>query len=196
VVGFGGGKEKGISMIEAARADPDARVEATVSLALIYTKEKRHAEVATLIRLLAAEYPRNRLLVLEEGAALSRAARWAEAEAVLTRGIAAFDKDTRPKIPGERALWLYKRGAARVALDRQADAAADLRLALAQQPLPWVSGRLHLELGKLADLSGRREDALGEYRQAKAIAESSQDSAGVAEANRLIRRPFTTGGAR
>jgi tetratricopeptide (TPR) repeat protein len=196
IAGFGGGKERGISMIEGARRDPDAHVEATVTLLLIYTKEKRHSEAAALMRALAAEFPRNRLLVLEEGAALLRAGRAADADAVLSRGLEAFERDTRVKSPGERALWLYKRGATRVVLKRPAEAAADLRLALASQPIEWVRGRLHLELGKLADLAGRRSDALTEYSRAKAIGETNNDPLGAGEATRLLRRPFALTGGR
>ena len=60
--------------------------------------------------------------MLEEGAAAIRAGHADEADAALTRGLAAFEEDTRPKIPGEHALWLYKRGLARLNLNHPADA--------------------------------------------------------------------------
>jgi tetratricopeptide (TPR) repeat protein len=191
IAGFGGGKEKGIGMVEAALPDPEAWAEATIALMLIYTREQRHADAARLVRQLAAEFPANRLLALEEGSALLRAKQPRLADAAISRGFEAFERDPRAKAPGERALWLYKRGAARLAMGRRDDAAADFHAGLASDPVEWVRGRLHLELGKVADLAGRRADALAAYRRAKAIAEATNDSLGSGDVSRLMRRPFT-----
>ena len=70
----------------------DARRRAD-GLVLIFSREGRHAEVERLARELQMEAPRNRLLVLEEGAAAIRAGRAREAEAALTRGLAVFARD-------------------------------------------------------------------------------------------------------
>jgi hypothetical protein len=78
------------------------------------------------------------LFVLEQGAAAIRAGRAAEAEAILTRGLVALDADTRPKLPGERALWFYKRGLARLNQNHPPDATVDLRAALSSSPQAWV----------------------------------------------------------
>ena len=80
---------------------------------------------------LRRRYPRNRLVLLEAGATATRGNRPAEAETLLTEGLAMLARDERAKIPGEEALWHYKRGAARVLLGRGPDALADLRAALA-----------------------------------------------------------------
>lgn len=194
MAGFGGGKEKGISLLEAAARHPDTRIDAKTALMLIYSREGRHADVQRLAREMAAEFPRNRLFLLEEGAAGIRAGRAAEAEAVLTRGLAVFDQDPRPKIPGERAMWLYKRGLARVNLNHPKDADVDLQEALRAEPVAWVRGRIHVELGKIADLGGRRNDALAAYRTAKAACDAGGDPVCVAEANRLLGRPFSMTG--
>jgi tetratricopeptide (TPR) repeat protein len=194
IVGFGGDKEKGIRLLEAASKTPDAHMDASVALILIYSREGRHADALRLLRETEVDYPRNRLLVLEEGAAAIRAGLPREAEATLTRGLKAFDADPRQKIPGERALWLYKRGLARLTLNRRAEALVDLRSVLEQQPVDWVRGRTHLELGKLADLSADRPTALAEYRQAKAICDASNDPICAADAGQLLKRPFVLGG--
>ena len=59
--------------------------------------------------------------------------------------------DKRARIPGEEALWRYKRGAARVALGRLD---AGLRRTCARDVAPsratWVQGRARVELGRLA----------------------------------------------
>lgn len=194
IAGFGGDKQKGISLIEAASRDRDAHTDAMFALILIYSREGRHEDARRVINQLMAEFPRNRILMLESGAAALRAGHPAEAETILTQGLVRLATDRRPRIPGEQALWLFKRGAARVALGRQAEALADLTAAGEQEPVPWVSARLHLELGKVADLGGRRADALAEYRQARTLCDAAQDPLGSAEAARLLRQPYTIGG--
>ena len=194
VAGFGGGKEKGIALLEAATTRPGvARVDAEAALMLIYSREGRHNEVVRITRLLQTEYPKNRLFVLEEGAASIRAGRGPEAEAALTRGLEMLARDKRPRVPGEEALWLYKRGLARLNQNRPVPASDDLNRALASAPTNWVRGRIHVEIGKLADLAGRRAEALAAYRTAKSICDANADEICAAEASRFLRRPFTFG---
>ena len=89
----------------------------------------------------------------------------------------------------ERALWLYKRGTARVLLGRL-DAGADLTAALDAKPAGWVNGRIHLELGKLADLRTDRPAALQEYKLAGSTCRDNGDELCQSEADRLTRKPF------
>jgi tetratricopeptide (TPR) repeat protein len=190
VVGFGGGKEKGIEMLEAAIRDPHTRIDAKTALMLVYSREGRHGDVVTLARELRTEFPRNRLFLLEEGAAAIRAGRAADAEATLTQGINGLDQDARPKVPGERAYWLYKRGLARVILRKLDGARSDLQTAQQSLPAGWVNGRIHLELGKIADLTGRRADAVAAYGTAKTTCDANHDTVCSAEASRLQRRAY------
>jgi tetratricopeptide (TPR) repeat protein len=195
IAGFGGGKEKGIQLLEAAAKDPETRVDAAAALMLIYSREGRHNDVVRIARQLAMEFPKNRLLVLEEGSAAIRAGRAAEAEAALTRGLEMFHRETRPRVPGEESLWLYKRGLARLNLNRRPAAADDLNAALAAQPTSWVRGRIHVELGKLADLGGRRAEATAAYRTAKSLCDANADALCAGEASKYLRKPFAfTGG--
>src|SRR5262245_55642602 len=191
MVGCGGGKERGIALLEAATRDEDSHVEAKTALVLIYTREGRHTDAMRLVGELATEFPRNRLFVLEQGSAAIRAGKSVEAETILTRGLDAFDHDSRPKIPGERALWLYKRGIARFALNHRPEAASDLQTALNERPVEWVRGRILLTLGKLADLNGQRDESISNYRNARDISTKTNDPAAAAEATRLLRQPFT-----
>jgi tetratricopeptide (TPR) repeat protein len=190
IVGFGGGKERGISMVETSMQAPETRLDSRVALLLIYNREKRYDDAVRLSRELQREFPRNRLFVLEEGSAATRAGRPAEAEAALTRGLAAYDRETRPKVDGERAVWLYKRAVARIGLRHLAEAEADLAAALAERPADWTRGRIQLEVGRVADLRGRRADAVAAYRQANRVCEARNDEVCANEAERLIRRPF------
>lgn len=190
LVGFGGGKERGISMIESATRDAGSVVDAVPALLLIYTREERYDDALRMAERLADAFPRNRLFRLEVAAAALRAGQAERADEILTREIARLPEDTRPRVPGERALWLYKRAAARVELGRQADAHRDLDDALAGGPAGWIRGRIHLERGKLADLSGRRADAIEAYRTARDLAGTNQDPIARREADELIKRPF------
>jgi tetratricopeptide (TPR) repeat protein len=194
IAGFGGGREKGIQLLEGAAKDPETRVDAAAALMLIYSREGRHNDVVRIARQLSVEFPKNRLLVLEEGSAAIRAGRAADAEAALTRGLDMFHRDTRPHVPGEESLWLYKRGLARLNQNRPPAAATDLNAALAAQPTNWVRGRIHVELGKLADLAGKRADALAAYRIAKPICEANADTLCANEASKYLRAPFAFSG--
>lgn len=190
IVGFGGGKDKGIALVEAASRAIDTHVDAKVALMLMYNREGRYADAVRMARELEQEFPKNRLFVLEQGSAAIKAGRPAEAETTLTRGLAMFDKETRRRLPGERAIWLYKRAVARVALRHTADAHADLNAALTSDPPEWTKGRLHLELGRVGDLGGQRQEALAAYRQARALCATRGDSKCVADADALTRQAF------
>src|SRR5207247_4303615 len=104
VVGFGGGKDRGISLVEAASRAVDTHVDAKVALLLIYKREGRHLDALRMAHELEAEFPRNRLFTLEAGSSATQGGRALEGEQTLTRGLAFFDKDDRPKIPGERGI--------------------------------------------------------------------------------------------
>jgi hypothetical protein len=77
----------------------------------------------------------------------------------------------------------------RVALGRQ-DADADLRAALGENPIGWVNGRIHLELGKLADLRKDRAGAVREYQVAETTCRDNSDALCQSEAARLDKKPF------
>ena len=85
---------------------------------------------------------------------------------------------------GEEGVWFYKRGAARVLLKRRAEAEADLTHALEAPAHQWVRAQAHLELGKLADLSGDHTRACAEYDRAIQLG-ASADPEAVTQANHL-----------
>lgn len=187
VAGFGGGREKAIEMLQrASRGGGEARTDALFALALVYNREQRYPEALNVLRELRVLYPRNRLVVLEAGATALRGKRAAEADALLTEGIGILERDTRPRIPGEMALWRYKRGAARLALGR-GDAADDLRAATAPDAQAWVAGRARSELARLALSRGDRATAVSEAAQAITLCENGNDPPCVANARNLLR---------
>ena len=192
LAGFGGGREHGLRMIEEASAYPsDAQPEAQFALLLLYNRETRYADALRVITALEERYPRNRLLLLEEGSTTLRAGDAARAARVLDRGIDALGTETRPLAFGERALWHQKRAVALVRLGRTEQAAEDLRIAQQQSDAhPWLRGRVQLELGKIADLAGNRATAVARYRDAERLCETGRDAACVDEARRLSRTGY------
>ncbi|MEP6917522.1 MAG: hypothetical protein ABJC89_17860, partial [Acidobacteriota bacterium] len=132
VAGFGGGRERGIELLQwtagedthdrnrtaGASADNDARTDAMFALVLVYNRERRYDEAIHVLQDLRRLYPRNRLLLLEAGATALRAGRPQQADDLLTEGLGMIPEDARARIPGEETLWRYTRGAARAALGR------------------------------------------------------------------------------
>jgi len=189
MVGFGGGREKGLQLIEGAAAyGGDNSADARFALILLYNRERRYDDALVQLAALRRLYPRNRLLWLESGSTLLRGGRPAEAERFLTEGFSRLAADDRPRMFGEEALWHYKRGAARAALGRSAEAEHDLRVAIAQNGRKWVQGRAHLEIGRLLLKAGNRGAAASEFRAAISLCEADGDPLAAAEARRLLRQ--------
>jgi hypothetical protein len=188
VAGFGGGREQGLQLVEGAAAYPgDNQVEARLALMVLYNRERRYGDALTQLAMLREKYPRNRLMWLESGATSIRAGRPADAELFLSSGMTRFASDTRVRMFGEDAMWSYKRGVARAALGRSAEAEADLQKALASDGRNWVHGRAHLELGKLALKTSNRASATEHFQLAARLCESDNDKAAADEAKKLQR---------
>lgn len=187
VAGFGGGAEQGLRLVEGAAAyNGESQSDARLALVLLYNRERRYDDALAQLAALRDRYPANRLLWLETGSTLLRAQRPAEAERMLNDGLARTERDDRPRMFGENALWFYKRGAARAALNRDDEATADLQRALAADGRDWVHGRTHLELGKLALKAGRRDAARQELQQAVTLCAGDFDPYNADAARRLL----------
>ena len=165
VAGFGGGRDRGIRMLQEAAAyrgtspevvASDAATDAMFALVLVYNRERRHDDGVRVLQELRRLYPRNRLLLLEAGATALRGGKAQQADDLLTEGLAMLAGDRRERMPGEESLWRYKRGAARAALGRIDAAHADLQAATAAGAQAWVNGRARVELGRLALRRGDR----------------------------------------
>ena len=191
IAGFGGGRERGLQLIEAAAAFPsDVQTNAKFILILIYNREARYADALATIRQLQRQYPRNRLLWLEEAGTALRAGRPVDARHAIEMGLAWLSHDTRPRARGEEARWHLYYGTALVALRDAPAAERELGLALSIDSRDSVHGRAHKELGKLADLAGDRPRALAEYRMAARLCDADRDSDAAAEARRLIKEGY------
>jgi tetratricopeptide (TPR) repeat protein len=188
VAGLDGGRQKGLQLIEAAAEyRSENQADARLALVLLYNRERRYDDALTQLTKLREQYPRNRLLWLESGATSLRAGRAAEAERTLSEGLTRFAADDRPRMFGEDALWLYKRGAARAGLGRAHEAEQDLEKSVSLEGRPWIRGRARLELGKLALKAGDRARARTELRAALELCDSDNDVEFSAEAQRLLK---------
>jgi tetratricopeptide (TPR) repeat protein len=188
VVGFGGGRERGIQMLEeTAEAGGDNRVDALFALILVFNREKQYDKALAVLQELRRMYPRNRLVLLEEGSTALRAGRAAEAERLLTQGIAMIPAEQGRRIPGEDELWRYKRGAALAATGKAEAAASDLQIAVGPAAQQWVAGRARVELAQLALKRGDRAGAAREARQARSLCEQAKDGPCTEAANKLLR---------
>jgi tetratricopeptide (TPR) repeat protein len=186
IAGFGGGKDRGVEMIEAAAAaGGENRTDCQFALVLLYNREHRYDDALRVLRDLRGRFPRNRLVLLEYGATSLRAGRAADADRALTEGLQMFADDDRPKIPGESALWHYKRGTARASLHEDAAAAADLAQATGDDAAGWVRGRAHLELARVALHRGDEAAARREAALAVTACGSNNDPKCVEDAKRL-----------
>lgn len=189
--GLGGGRERGLRLVEdAARYPSDVQANALFTLILLYNREARYDDALGVIRQLQARYPRNRLLRLEAGATALRAKRPAEARAWLEDGLARLSDDPRPRALGEEGRWRYTYGTALVALKDVQPAERELRAALTGVTRDWIRGRVHKELGKLADLAGNRPRARDEYRHAARLCHQDKDSACVDESKALLKDAY------
>lgn len=187
MAGLGGDKERGIRMVEEAVAfGGENQDDARFTLVLMYNREKRYDEALQQLDILRQRHPRNRLTWFETGATALRAGRAAEADRILTESLARFVDDTRPRMFGEQALWLYKRGLARLALGRGKEAEQDLRQAASLEGRKWVLGRAHLELGKLSLQRGDRETARREFQTAAELCDADNDRGTGDEARSLL----------
>lgn len=81
LVGLSGDKEKGLRYLsEAAQANGETSVDAGIVLMLFLRREKRYAEALQIAGNLVPRFPRNYLLLLEEGNLLRAAGKKSEAE--------------------------------------------------------------------------------------------------------------------
>ncbi len=178
VAGFHGSKKRGLAAIErVTREGRWARDDAKTLLIVLYTREKRFAESAALARELGARYPRNYLYRLEAAdalvsqAALEREANHATATtAAENEAFATFEallRDQTVRDTAARAFDLihFKYGEA-LSTAGQYERAAKEFLAAAEMPTAQagLATMAHLYAARALDLSGKRTDALAQYR--------------------------------
>ncbi|MGH9971125.1 MAG: hypothetical protein ACREBG_25485 [Pyrinomonadaceae bacterium] len=179
IAGARGSKKRGLAAIErVAKEGRWSRDDAKSLLILLYTREKRFADVLTLARELSAKYPRNYLFRLEAADALvaqaalerkaknTQAAAKAEQEAFATFEDLLRDRSVRETVSRALDLVHFKYGEVLLTAG-QGDRAAKEFLAATkvERAEPALVTMSHLYAARAFDVAGKRDDALTQYRQ-------------------------------
>ncbi|HKO35067.1 MAG TPA: hypothetical protein VJV21_01225 [Pyrinomonadaceae bacterium] len=177
-MGHRGSKKRGIATIErVAREGNWVKEDAKTLLIMLYKRENRFTDAAALGRELGAKYPRNYLYKLETAEALvsqaalerkanqSAATSAAETEAFATFETLLRDKSLRETASKQFDLIHFKYGEALLTAGQNEKAAKEFLAAAsapgAQQGLATMA---LLYAARALDLSGKRNDALAQYR--------------------------------
>jgi tetratricopeptide (TPR) repeat protein len=179
VSGFRGSKKRGLAMLEqVAKEGRWAQDDAKSVLILLYTREKRYADVLPLTRELSAKYPRNYLFRLETAdalVALSIAKRkekdlagaaQAEKEAFGTFDELLRDRSVRDAAGKAMDLIHFKYGEV-LLIAGQNDRAVKEFLAATKvdRAEAGLVTMAHLYAARAYDVSGKRDDALSQYKE-------------------------------
>jgi tetratricopeptide (TPR) repeat protein len=179
ITGARGSKKRGLATLERVAKDGHwSRDDAKSLLILLYTREKRFKDVLTMARELSSRYPRNYLFRLEAAdalvaqAALERKANNASGAAIAEQdAFATFEELLRDRSVREtvsRALDLvhFKYGEVLFTAGQAERAAKEFLAATkVERAEPALVTMAHLYAARAFDLAGKREDALGHYRQ-------------------------------
>ncbi|HSV33412.1 MAG TPA: hypothetical protein VLH87_04750 [Pyrinomonadaceae bacterium] len=178
IAGFHGSKKRGLATLERVTKEGKwVRDDAKTLLIVLYTREKRFAEAAAIARELAAKYPRNYLYRLEAADALVSQAELeretnhttgpnsSESEAFATFEALLRDKAVRDSAARAFDLIHFKYGEGLFTAG-QYDRAAKEFLASADSPgaQEGLVTMAHLYAAHALDLSGKRNEALTQYR--------------------------------
>lgn len=179
VTGFRGSKKRGLALLEqVAKEGRWSQDDAKSLLIVLYTREKRFADILPLTRELTAKYPKNYLYRLETADALvelagtKRKARdTAGAAQAETEAFATFDELLRDRVVREaatRALDLihFKYGEALLLAGQNERAAKEfLATTKVERAEPGLVTMAHLYAAHSFDVAGKRDDALAQYRE-------------------------------
>jgi tetratricopeptide (TPR) repeat protein len=163
---------------EVAQQGRWAQDDAKSVLIVLYTREKRFAEVAKLARELSAKYPRNYLLRLETADALvslaaqkrkendAAAAGQAEKEAFATFDEVLRDRNVREAAGRALDLIHFKYGEALLTAGSNEKAAKEfLAVTKVDNAEPGLVTMAHLYAARAFDVAGKREEALAQYKE-------------------------------
>ncbi|HUB31414.1 MAG TPA: tetratricopeptide repeat protein [Bryobacteraceae bacterium] len=190
LVGIRGDKEKGVRTIqEVAKDGKENRLDAEIFLCALYRRENQTARAVPLVEDLIRRFPRNFLLRLELSQMYSmagdgqRALEAAEEVGRLKTGHAAgYDRVPWEKIwfqEGTIQFWYRDLNGAMENLQKVAGAGESVDLNTGVQA--------RLRIGQIYDLTGRRAQAVVEYKAA--IAYAPEADAAV-EARRYLGTPY------
>jgi tetratricopeptide (TPR) repeat protein len=176
--GYRGSKRRGLQMLEqVAKEGRWAQDDAKSVLIVLYTREKRYADVLKLSRELSARYPRNYLLRLETADALVALAGvkrkekdFAGAVQAEKEAFATFDellRDRNVRDSAARALDLihFKYGEVLLMAGYHDRAAKEFLAATkVERAEPGLVTMAHLYAARAYDAGGKRDEALSQYK--------------------------------
>ena len=177
--GYRGSKKRGLAMLEqVAKEGRWSQDDAKTVLVLLYTREKRFAEVVKLTRELSVKYPRNYLLKLETADALVSLAGVKRKEKDLAGAVqsereafASFDevlRDRNVRDSALRALDLihFKYGEALLMAGYNDRAAKEFLAATkVDRAEAGLVTMAHLYAARSYDAGGKRNEALAQYKE-------------------------------
>jgi hypothetical protein len=177
--GFRGSKKKGLTLLEQVAKDGRwSKDDAKTLLMLLYTREKRYADVLKITRELSEKYPRNYLYRIETADALvalaaqkrrandPNGAAQAEKEAFATFEELVRDRAVRDASARALDLIHFKYGEA-LSVAGLPDRAAKEFIATTkvERAEPGLVTMAYLYAGRSFDTAGKRTEALAQYKQ-------------------------------
>ena len=203
ITGFRGSKKRGLASIErVANEGKWSRDDAKTLLIVLYTREKRYADVLLLARDLSAKYPRNYLFRLEAADALvsqaeverknknTEAAARAEREAFATFDELLHDRSVRDTVSRALDLVHFKYGEVLLTAGESERAAKEfLASTRVEHAEPTLVTMAHLFAARAFDLAGKRDEALSQYKE---VLTRPDIYAAHDEAKKGLREPYKT----
>jgi tetratricopeptide (TPR) repeat protein len=179
ISGFRGSKKRGLALLEQVAKEGSWRQDdAKTVLVLLYTREKRFADILPMTRELSAKYPRNYLFRLETADALVGVASikrkekdFAGAVQAEKEAFATFDELLRDKTMRDaagRALDLihFKYGEVLLTAGQNDRAAKEFLAATkVEKAEPGLITMAHLFAARAYDVGGKRDEALAQYKE-------------------------------
>jgi tetratricopeptide (TPR) repeat protein len=177
--GYRGSKKRGLALLEqVAKEGRWSQDDAKTVLILLYTREKRFADVLKLTRELSEKYPRNYLLRLETADALVSlagvkrkekdlaAAVQSEKEAFATFDELLRDRNVRDAAMRSLDLIHFKYGEALLLAGYNDRAAKEfLAVTKVERAEPGLITMAHLYAARSYDVAGKRDEALAQYKE-------------------------------
>jgi tetratricopeptide (TPR) repeat protein len=205
VTGFRGSKKRGLEMLERLAKEGEwASADAKTLLIVLYTREKRYQDALAHSREMIAKYPRNYLFRLEAASALvaqaeverkagnTAAAVKSEREAFGVFDDLLRDRSVRDTVSKVLDLVHFKYGEVLLTAGEGERAAQEFLAATkAERADPALVTMAHLYAARAFDLSGKRNEALAQYREV--LTRPDIYSAHV-EAKKGLRVPYLSNG--
>jgi len=205
--GYRGSKRRGLQMLEqVAKEGRWSQDDAKTVLVLLYTREKRFADVVKLTRELSAKYPGNYLLKLETADALVSLAGvkrkekdlpgavQAEKEAFATFEEVLRDRSVRDSTLRALDLIHFKYGEALLIAGYNERAAKEFLAATkVDRAEAGLVTMAHLYAARSYDVAGKRDEALAQYKEvlARPNVYDAHD-----EAKKGLRQAYKTDGSK